>query len=183
MLGYVRERLDRTTAASRKEGAYHSETELYEDLSQVEESLRANGTSSASLVRRLMRQVSTFGLHLAKLDLRQSAARHTEALSEITRELGLAPYGERREAERVEWLTSELSTTRPLLSEDARPSEATSETLDVFRVARRALDERARLRSEPRHQHGEGHAAVLVSLKRPGLPGGGRSSASRRAAS
>ncbi|HLE71290.1 MAG TPA: phosphoenolpyruvate carboxylase [Vicinamibacteria bacterium] len=141
MLGYVRERLERTSVGSREEGAYHSEKELYQDLSQIEESLRANGTQSASLVSRLMRQVSTFGLHLAKLDLRQSAARHTEALSEITRELGLAPYGERREAERVEWLTSELSTPRPLLSSGARPSEATRETLDLFRVARRALDE------------------------------------------
>ena len=141
MLGYVRERLGRTAVGSREEGAYPSEKELYQDLSQIEESLRANGTQSASLVTRLMRQVSTFGLHLAKLDLRQSAARHTEALSEITRELGLAPYGKRREAERVEWLTSELSTPRPLLSSDARPSEATRETLDLFRVARRALDE------------------------------------------
>ena len=141
MLGYVRERLERTSVGSREEGAYPSEKELYEDLLQIEESLCANGTRSASLVSRLMRQVSTFGLHLAKLDLRQSAARHTEALSEITRELGLAPYGERREAGRVEWLTSELSTPRPLLSGDARPSEATRETLDLFRVARRALDE------------------------------------------
>ena len=141
MLGYVRERLERTSVGSREEGAYPSEKELYEDLLQIEESLCANGTRSASLVSRLMRQVSTFGLHLAKLDLRQSAPRHTEALSEITRELGLAPYGERREAGRVEWLTSELSTPRPLLSGDARPSEATRETLDLFRVARRALDE------------------------------------------
>ncbi len=141
MLGYVRERLERTATGSREEGAYHLEKDLYEDLSQIEESLRANGTQSASLVTRLMRQVSTFGLHLAKLDLRQSAARHTEALSEITRELGLAPYGDRREAERVEWLTSELSTPRPLLSSEARPSESTRETLAVFRMARRALDE------------------------------------------
>ncbi len=141
MLGYVRERLERTAASSREEGAYHSEKVLYQDLSPIEESLRGNAAQSASLVSRLMRQVSTFGLHLAKLDLRQSAARHTEALSEITRELGLAPYGERREAERVEWLTSELSTPRPLLSSGARTSEATRETLDLFRVARRAFDE------------------------------------------
>ncbi|MGH9388073.1 MAG: phosphoenolpyruvate carboxylase, partial [Vicinamibacteria bacterium] len=141
MLGYVRERLEWTAAGSRETGAYHSEKELYQDLSPIEESLRANGTSSASLVTRLIRQISTFGFHLAKLDLRQSAGRHTEALSEITGELGLAPYGERTEAERVEWLTSELVTPRPLLSRDSRPSEATRETLDLFRVARRALDE------------------------------------------
>lgn len=141
MLGYVRERLERTAAGSRDEGAYRSETELHEDLSKIEESLLASGSRSASLVARLMRQVSTFGFHLAKLDLRQSAARHTEALSEITRELGLVPYGERSEAGRLDWLTSELSTPRPLLSREARPSEATREALDLFRVARRALDE------------------------------------------
>ncbi len=141
MLGHVRERLERTAAGSGEAGAYHSETELYEDLSTIEESLRVNGTRSASLVIRLMRQVSTFGFHLAKLDLRQSASRHTDALSEITRDLGLASYEELGEAERVEWLTSELSTPRPLLSSDARPSEPTRETLEVFRVVRRSLDE------------------------------------------
>ncbi|HEY7818821.1 MAG TPA: phosphoenolpyruvate carboxylase, partial [Vicinamibacteria bacterium] len=140
-LGYVRERLARAAVDSRQAGGYRSEVELYEDLSQIEESLRANDTRSASLVARLMRQVSTFGFHLARLDVRESAARHVEALSEITVHLGLSPYAEWSEAHRVEWLTGELSTPRPLLGSEDRIEEAVSETLDVFRVVRRALDE------------------------------------------
>jgi phosphoenolpyruvate carboxylase len=45
------------------------------------------------------------------------------------------------EDERVEWLTLELATPRPLVATDARYSAETAETLNVFRVARRALDE------------------------------------------
>src|SRR5262245_35318933 len=45
------------------------------------------------------------------------------------------------EDERVEWLTRELSTPRPLVATDSHYSAETTETLNVFRVARRALDE------------------------------------------
>ena len=64
------------------------------------------------------------------------------ALTEITLSLGLAKdYGQMSEAERTEWLTKELSTPRPLVAFDAAYSAETIETLNVFRVARRALEE------------------------------------------
>ncbi|MGH9337065.1 MAG: phosphoenolpyruvate carboxylase, partial [Vicinamibacteria bacterium] len=130
-LGYVEERLSRAASDPGMPGAYSSALELYEDLAEIEDSLRANDTRAAELVTRLMRQVSSFGFHLAELDLRESAARHTEALSAITTELGLSPaYGDWREAERVEWLVQELSSPKPLLGSP-----------EVFRVARRAQDE------------------------------------------
>ena len=88
-----------------------------------------------------MRQVAVFDLHLAKLDLRQHSERHTAALSEITRALGLRDYARMSEEERVEWLTRELTTPRPLVATDSHYSPETTETLNVFRVARRALDE------------------------------------------
>jgi phosphoenolpyruvate carboxylase len=141
-LGFIRERLERTRTGSREEGAYLSPNELVDDLATIEESLRSNETGSAARVRRLMLQVGTFGFHLASLDLRQSSERHADALTELTDAVGIIPtYGKRSEADRVRFLTEELLTPRPLLGIDARTSESTAETLEVFRVARRALDE------------------------------------------
>src|SRR5262249_35430443 len=121
---------------------YHDGAELWEDLRLVRDSLREGKAAyAARAVDRLMRQVAVFDLHLATLDLRQHSERHTAALSEITRSLRLRDYAQMSEGERVEWLTRELDTPRPLVATDARYSAETTETLNVFRVARRALDE------------------------------------------
>ncbi len=121
---------------------YSAGSELWEDLRLVRDGLRAGkAVYAASSVDRLMRQVAVFDLHLATLDLRQHSERHTEALSEITRALGLRDYAQMNEGERVEWLTQELTTMRPLVATDSNYSAETTETLNVFRVARRTLDE------------------------------------------
>lgn len=121
---------------------YRTGAQLREDLRLARDSLRAGKADyAASAVDRLMRQVAVFDLHLATLDLRQHSERHTAALSEIARALRLRDYARMNEDERVEWLTRELATARPLTGADARYSAETTETLNVFRVARRALDE------------------------------------------
>ncbi|MEO8445437.1 MAG: phosphoenolpyruvate carboxylase, partial [Gammaproteobacteria bacterium] len=122
---------------------YVSGAGLWEDLRLVRDSLRADDARfAADSVDRLMRQVAAFGLHLAALDLRQHSARHTAALAEITRGLGLKPdYAGMDEDARLAWLTAELSTPRPLVAADAAYSPETTETLNVFRVARRAQAE------------------------------------------
>ena len=121
---------------------YHDGAELWEDLRLVRDSLRAGkAIHAARAVDRLMRQVAVFDLHMATLDLRQHSERHTAALAEITRSLGLRDYSQMSEPERVEWLTSELATSRPLVGADMHFSAETTETLNVFRVARRVLDE------------------------------------------
>ncbi len=133
-------------AAVRKADAppvYQNAQQLWDDLKLVRDSLRANQAMlAATAIDKLMRQVAAFGLHLAQLDLRQHSDRHTAALTEITRALGVAKdYAQMSEDERTEWLTKELSTPRPLVAFDADYSAETIETLNVFRVARRALDE------------------------------------------
>jgi phosphoenolpyruvate carboxylase len=125
-----------------KANVYRGGAALWEDLRLVRDSLRAGkAVHAARAVDRLMRQVATFDLHLATLDLRQHSERHTAALAEITRALGACDYARMSEDERVEWLTRELATPRPLIGADARYSAETTETLNVFRVARRALNE------------------------------------------
>lgn len=132
-----------TKSENLKEGIYLSGAELWEDLRLIRDSLQADQAKLAAReINRLMRQVAVFDLHLVTLDLRQHSERHTEALAEITRGLNLEiDYLAMSEAERVQWLTEELSTPRPLVATDARYSADTTETLNVFRVARRALDE------------------------------------------
>jgi phosphoenolpyruvate carboxylase len=157
---------------------YRDGASLWEDLRLVRDSLRADkAVYAARAVDRLMRQVAVFGLHLATLDLRQHSERHTAALSEITRALGLRGYEQMSEDERVEWLTRELYTPRPLVATDARYSAETTETLNVFRVARRALDEispnaiRTYIISMTREV--SDLLAVLVLAKEAGLVGRG----------
>src|SRR5262245_22968891 len=131
-----------TGADTDQANVYRDGAELREDLRLVRDGLRAGkAVYAARAVDRLMRQVAVFDLHLAKLDLRQHSERHTAALSEISRALGLRDYARMSEDERVEWLTRELTTPRPLAATDSHYSAETTETLNVFRVARRALDE------------------------------------------
>jgi phosphoenolpyruvate carboxylase len=121
---------------------YRSGDELHHDLRLIRDSLRADAASSAArIVDRLMRQVASFGLHLAKLDLRQHSERHAAALAEITRGFGMEnDYAAMSEDERVAWLTQELQSARPLVSIDSDYYKA-NETLNVFRVVRRIIDE------------------------------------------
>ena len=86
-------------------------------------------------------QVATFGLHLATLDLRQHSARHTDAVAELARAAGVEHYALMSAIERTDWLTAELATGRLLASPYTPLSAETRETLGVFAVARRALDE------------------------------------------
>ena len=122
---------------------YRDGAELWNDLRIVRDSLRQGRAVHASReIDRLMHQVAVFDLHLAALDLRQHSERHTSALREITRALGLkTDYAAMDEEARVNWLVGEIDTPRPLVAADAQLSEATTETLNVFRVARRVIDE------------------------------------------
>ncbi|KNA05811.1 hypothetical protein SOVF_186850, partial [Spinacia oleracea] len=81
-----------------------------------------------------MRQVSTFGLALVKLDIRQESDRHTDVMDAITRHLDVGSYREWSEEKRQEWLLSELSGKRPLFGSDLPKTEEIADVLDTFRV-------------------------------------------------
>ena len=51
-----------------------------------------------------LRQVSTFGLPLVRLDIRQESERHTDVLDAITKHLDIDSYREWSEERRQEWL-------------------------------------------------------------------------------
>jgi phosphoenolpyruvate carboxylase len=80
----------------------------------------------------LIRCAATFGATLVRLDVRQDASRHIDALSAITRFYGLGDYAEWDEASRQAFLLTELNSKRPLLPMEWTPTEEVKEVLDTF---------------------------------------------------
>ena len=120
---------------------YSTVDEFRYDLELIQDSLERTGLSCESL-QHLISQAQIFAFCLASLDIRQESTRHSDALDELSRYLQLAvPYGEMDEAQRVEWLLSEIQTRRPLLPPTAKWSAATAETFAVFRMLQRLQQE------------------------------------------
>ncbi|HYQ53424.1 MAG TPA: phosphoenolpyruvate carboxylase [Pseudomonas sp.] len=80
-----------------------------------------------------LRRAVTFGLFLGRLDVRQDAARHRDALSEITDYLGLGNYADWDEDKRIAFLQAELKNRRPLLPAHFTPQADTAEVLATCR--------------------------------------------------
>jgi phosphoenolpyruvate carboxylase len=81
-----------------------------------------------------LRQVSTFGLSLVRLDIRQESDRHTDVMDAITKHLEIGSYRDWSEDERQKWLLSELMGKRPLFGPDLPKTEEIADVLDTFKV-------------------------------------------------
>jgi len=117
---------------------YTSSAELLAPLELMYRSLVAvgdRGLADGTLLD-LIRRVRTFGISLAKLDLRQESDRHAEALDTITQFLGLGSYLTWDETARLAWLESELASRRPLIPPLAElgASDKVFEVLQTFHV-------------------------------------------------
>ena len=124
-------------------GTYAGVDGFLEDLQLVEQSLRAHRGQRLAEGRlgRLIAQARIFGFHLATLDLRQHSERHQAALGEVFARWGLSEdWASLPEEAKVERLTAEILSPRPLTPARLDFSEPTNETLEVFRLARRAHD-------------------------------------------
>ncbi len=82
----------------------------------------------------LIRCTATFGLTLVKLDVRQDASKHIDALATITRFYGLGDYSEWDEASRQAFLLTELNSKRPLIPKDWQIDPDVKEVLDTFNM-------------------------------------------------
>ena len=80
-----------------------------------------------------IRRAVAFGLFLVRLDVRQDAARHCAAMSEITDYLGLGRYADWDEEQRIAFLLAELASRRPLLPTYFQASAETAEVLATCR--------------------------------------------------
>ncbi|MCB9727704.1 MAG: phosphoenolpyruvate carboxylase [Deltaproteobacteria bacterium] len=82
----------------------------------------------------LLRRLDVFGLTLVRIDIRQEADRHTEALDAVTRAVGLGSYAAMSEEERQRFLLRELQGRRPLIPRGLETSDAVRDVLDTFGV-------------------------------------------------
>ena len=89
----------------------------------------------------LIRRAHAFGATLARIDVRQDAARHAEALAAVTSALGLGSYLDWDEGRRCEFLRAELAGRRPLVPDDLEASPEVHDVLDTFRMIARIPEE------------------------------------------
>ncbi len=106
---------------------------FYQSLQPCGMGIIANGQLLDTL-----RRVKCFGVPLVRIDIRQESTRHTEAIAEVTRYLGLGDYESWSEADKQAFLIRELNSRRPLLPRQWEPSDNTREVLDTCRVVAEA---------------------------------------------
>jgi phosphoenolpyruvate carboxylase len=82
----------------------------------------------------LQRRIATFEMTLARLDIRQDAARHTEALAAILSVLDAGAYADWDEPRRLEFLTQELRAPRLESIPEFETSPEVRDVVDTFRM-------------------------------------------------
>jgi phosphoenolpyruvate carboxylase len=147
-LSFIRKKLEATRervhGKGLSEGAYRRHEDLLADLHLIRDSLLANrgGAVAAGRLADFIRQVEVFGLHLARLDIRQQAGQHRDALDELLARLNVTPrYATLSEDAKTSVLCSLLSTSEPLIPDKLEFSAETSQTVRLFRLIRRVLRE------------------------------------------
>src|SRR5215210_4591530 len=127
----------RATREGAREG-YADPAELLAELRVAQRSLeRGQGRFIArTQLHDTIRQVEVFGFHFARLDLREHAARHRDAIGEVLGALGVHDgYGSLAPAERVPVLAREIAERRPLIPADLSGFSAeTREVVETFRT-------------------------------------------------
>ena len=131
--GLIGERLRRADAG--EPGAYGAPGEFLADLALIEHSLRAHRGERVAdgPLRDLVRRVEIFGFHLAELEIRQHAEKHTEAVDEILALAGVPGYAAMDDATRQATLEEKLAGPPLDIPGDAL-SRSTREMLDTFRA-------------------------------------------------
>jgi phosphoenolpyruvate carboxylase len=122
---------------------YHGATDLVADLELMRSSLQANsgGLSATGRLAEAIRVVSTFGLHLATMDIREHADAHHAVVAELYDRLGEGPsYGELDRTARADFFVRELEGGRPLSGVATRLTEPANKTFEVFNTIRRVQD-------------------------------------------
>ncbi|MGV0742606.1 phosphoenolpyruvate carboxylase [Mycolicibacterium sp. XJ870] len=121
---------------------YQTPAELLADLDTVDASLRANGSAvlADDRLASLREAVRVFGFHLCGLDMRQNSDVHEQVVAELLAWAGVhSDYASLPEPERVELLSGEISTRRPLIGDGAELSELARKELGIVAAAARAV--------------------------------------------
>lgn len=122
---------------------YATPQAVLDDLDAVDFSLRAGGDAllADDRLAALRHAIETFGFHLQALDMRQNSEVHEQVVTELLAWSGVhADYPSLSEAQRVELLSNELRTRRPLLGPHAQLSELAAKELGVLRAGKEVID-------------------------------------------
>lgn len=122
--------------------AYLEPAQLQHDLAVIDMSLRRNGDAviADDRLERLREAVEVFGFHLSGLDMRQNSEVHESVVAELLAWSGVHPdYASLSESEKVDLLSAELTTRRPLTSPDAEFSELTAKELAIMHAGAKAV--------------------------------------------
>jgi len=120
---------------------YAAAAELARDLDVVYASLVEHGSAALAdgRLRRLRRAVDVFGFHLAGLDMRQNSDVHERTVHELLETVRPGTnYKSLGEDDRIELLTAELDTARPLVSPFVDYSQEVTSELAIVRAAAEA---------------------------------------------
>ena len=102
---------------------------VHDSLCAVKCEIIANG-----LVLDLLRRAFTFGLNLAKLDIRQESSRHTKLINSICIRLGLGNYKDWPEDKKIVFLSKEYKSKRPLIPQNIVLDHENRETWSTFKM-------------------------------------------------
>ena len=103
--------------------------DVYNSLSLVKCQIIADG-----IVLDLIRRAHTFGLNLTKLDIRQEAARHYKLITSVCKKLGIADYSKLSEEEKIQFLSKEYKSKRPLIPQNIKLDADDRETWTTFKM-------------------------------------------------
>ncbi|MEO9850492.1 MAG: phosphoenolpyruvate carboxylase [Reichenbachiella sp.] len=148
------------TKLSEHKGSYVYAHEMIEDLDLLKSSLLDYGAQSIAYddVNIAIRNVQTFGFHLAKLDIRQNSAFHDKAIEQLLEAAQFEEYNfsEWSEEKRLAFLNKELKSNRPFTHQNAELGENAKAVLSCFRV----------VESHVSKYGGEGIGSFIVSMTR-----------------
>ncbi|UJF19235.1 phosphoenolpyruvate carboxylase [Vibrio sp. SS-MA-C1-2] len=110
--------------------------QLWEPLTLCYQSLHDSGLGiiANGQLLDIIRRVRCFGINLVRLDVRQESTRHSDAIAELTRYLGLGDYNQWSEQDKIAFLVKELSSKRPLLPRNWQPSPDIQEVFDTCKI-------------------------------------------------
>jgi len=127
-------------SAAPPRGAYASSCDLAEDVRIIQRSLTGshNDVLVQGEIQRWLDQIQVFGLHLARLDVRQDARYHEAVIAELLAQSGVVDdFRALSETERQRVLLDTLG--RPLSWDPSALSGAAGETLALMTLLRRTM--------------------------------------------
>jgi phosphoenolpyruvate carboxylase len=118
---------------------YVEATDLCRALELCHRSLCATGYEHVAdgRLRDMLARVATFGVTLARLDIRQEADRHTAAIDYLTKSWGVGAYASWDEARRLEFLCGVLTARTTPAPVPPTSDPQVQDVLDTFRLIAR----------------------------------------------